>query len=132
MNKKIILENIVLNTVPSEKIFFDGCKLELNVDDVNEESYKLVFLPFQALKIRTIDCVDIFEYFCEDCKYDGVYHRNIFEIVGSNWIEELKLQLKNNDEQANFLENAKHYMITTDSNIIEVISTGIMVEKLTK
>ena len=129
---KIIYKNLKLHTVPLEKILINSHMIKITVDDITEKTYELIFDPYQAIKIITIDCVDIDSYYCDECYYEGCYHNHLIEVEGSLWIKNLKDELKKNDEEAYFLDKSRHFVVATNDNIIEIIAEDLQLNQMDK
>lgn len=121
------MKEFEIHTTPLEKISIDGNTIDITLDDINEKRYHIVARPYQAIKIVTIDCVSSKDYYNEFCYRDGRYHRHILQIQDSPMIDELKRNLT--DEHATFLNDARHYVLPLQDNIIEFIAKEIIVRE---
>ena len=52
------------------------------------------------------------------------------EVIDSNWLHELRCSLLNIDEEADFMDKSKHFLIPCYDNIIEIIAWDIEVTKI--
>ena len=128
MRTKIHMYDFEIHTTPLEKINVETSKIEIFLDDINEDRYLITICPFQAIKIVTIDCFSILTYYNEYCFRDGIYHTHILEIEDSEWIDELRRCLT--DEHATFLNEAKHFVLPLQDNAVEFVSKDFSVVKL--
>ena len=90
---------------------------EVEVCAHNKEN-KLVlikFKDFQSVKLTSNECTKI--------KIEN--YSNILEVLNSNWINKLTEKFKNQDEIINFENNARHFIIPLETQILEVISWAI-------
>ena len=127
MNTIVVTKDFEIHTTPLEKVIMDAYEIQIFLDDINEKRYKIRICPYQAYRIVTIDCFSIATYYNEYCTRDGVYHTHILEVVESEWIKELKNSLT--DTHAIFLNEAKHYVLPLQENVIEFVAKGFdMVE----
>ena len=119
--KIIKVENIPhLNNVPLESILIEKPKLIIDLDDINEQRFRLEFSPYQAIKVTTIDCFDVPESM-------GIMQKNVMEVIGSEWMQDLKKSLKQIDSTANFMDKARHFIIPFYDDVLEVVAWDITV-----
>lgn len=125
MNVKVIMKDFEIHTTPLEKIIIDTYSIEIYLDDISGNRYKISVNPYQAIKIKTIDCVSSADYYNEFCFREGRYHRHILLVEGSYFMKELS------DKNANldFLKNSKHYVFPLQDNIIDLIAFDFKLEK---
>lgn len=117
MSLKIITREVEFNITPLEDISINTTSINIYFDDINEKRWKLTFCPFQAVKIVTVDCANPKMFLL-----NGTWQRFIIEMLDSNWIRELKSTLSQNDEGADFMEKAHHFILPFQDNIIEVVA----------
>lgn len=117
MNMNPVNEQIVIHSTPLEGIHLNNDNLEVEFDDVNEQRWKFIFNPYQALKITTIDCIDTIPLLI-----GGRRPLNVLEVNNSTWITYLKEELLKKDSEANFLDKARHYIFPFQDNIIEIVA----------
>lgn len=73
------------------------------------------------MRITTTDCFDI-SILVEQVELPkNPYKRYIWEVIDSPWIESLKRELKERDENATFMEKAHQYTLELD-NVVEVVA----------
>ena len=129
MKTKIISSNIVIHTVPLEKIDFDT-QLTVTFDDVNLNRITKKFINVIAFKFVFEDVWD-YDYMCDEAFYTDEngnerYKRYIYELLDSKWIDELR---KNSDEQdADVFEDIEyhHFILILGDKILEVVAEKIM------
>lgn len=129
-NLKIIEKNLIVNNVPLENISVNGGKIVIELDDKSEKRYRLTFSPIQAQKIITIDCADSNSFFSEECLICGKYQRFLLEVVESEWIKQLKSDLKKNDENANFMDKSRHFVLDLRDIIVEIVAWNYEIEEV--
>jgi len=125
---EILKEEFEIHGTPLEKICIEECKVTIELDDINEERYIVTFIPYQAIKITTFDCMPIDYYFSDQCIKEGRYHCYILEMTDSPWIKQLKTDLI--DENANFLNKSKHFLIPLRQDIIEIVAHKVDIKKV--
>jgi hypothetical protein len=125
MKTKVIMQDFEVNTTPLEKISIDTNSIEILLDDIAENRYKISAKPYQAIRIMTIDCVSSVDYHNDYCFRDGRYHRHILLMENSDFLNVLKEKAS----EPNFLEKAKHFVLPLQENIIEIIAYDVKVEK---
>lgn len=122
MEVKIVTKIPEINTTPLEKIVVGTNKVQIEFDDVEEERWEITFCPFQAVEVTTFDCSNLELTESKDAIIDGVYHSYILEIIDSPLIKRLKEELATRDSEANFLENAHHYIFPFQENTVEIVA----------
>ena len=122
MITKIIDKSFIINNVPLDEIIVEKNTVTIDFDDVNEQRYKIKFTKYQSVKITTADCFDKDILLTSETLESGRYQRYILEIEKSEWIEQLKKRLKENDENANFMEQSRHFIIDLRDKIIEIVA----------
>ncbi len=112
-----------LHTTPLASITCISPKIIVEADDENESHIRLTFEPYQALRITTFDCFS---------RPDGkpIIPQTVMEIQNSTWIDELRNTLKLTDCDADFLDNAKHYLLPLEDDFLEVVSWSVEVESI--
>ena len=120
MKAKIINKSFIINNVPLEHISIEEYVIVIELDDVNENRYRMVFKPYQALKITTADCFDKDILLIRESFELGIYQRHILEVENSEWIMQLKKALKENDEDASFMKESRHFIVDLRDNILEI------------
>lgn len=116
---QIVTPALQIHVTPQERLIYDGRDLIVQFDDVKEHRVRLRFSPCQAIKVTTIDCFDVRSLFV-----NGKLERSVLEQRDSQWITTLKEELYQNDHQASFMQQAHHYILPFQDNIVEVIAWG--------
>ena len=107
--------------VPQPRVELRDRMAIVEVDDVVDgraRSIRIVFEPFQAVRITTEDC---FIYEDEEGEEDESLE-GLVEVVGSPWVEELTAALAQLNKTATFMNKARHFLITTRENVVEVVA----------
>ena len=125
MKTKIIDSNIVIHSTPLEKITFD-VYLIVTFDDVNANRITKKFINVVGFKVVDED-VWSYDYMCNEAFYTDKngnerYMRYIYELLDSEWIDELR---KNSEEQDSEIFEEKiyhHYILMLGDKILEVIA----------
>ena len=125
MGISVVLPEIEIHTTPLEELFIDSTSITIFFDDINENRYKIIAEPYQAINITTIDCVSCKEYYNSFCYRDGIFHRHILQVENSELL--CSLIKRTNDNQ--FLMNSKHYVLPLQDNLIEFLAYDFKIEK---
>lgn len=128
MRVKVFLPDFEIHTTPLEEISMDPHTIDIVLDDINEQRFKITAKPYQAMRVTTIDCVSGKDYYNEFSFRGGRYHRHILQIEDSPIIKELRANLI--DSGSTFLDDAKHYVLPLQDNFIDIVATGFTVKKL--
>ena len=123
MGISVVLPEIEIHTTPLEELFIDSNSITIFFNDINENRYKMIAEPYQAINITTIDCASS-EYY-NFCYRDGIFHRNILQVENS----ELLCSLIKRANEKQFLMNSKHYVLPLQDNLIEFLAYDIKIEK---
>ena len=121
---KIIEKSIIIHNVPSEKISVEENTVTIDFDDIYERRHKIQFTPYQAIKITTADCFRKDVLLTDETLASGRYQRYILEIENSQWTDQLKRALKEIDENASFMEHARHFVLDLGDEIVEIAASG--------
>lgn len=120
MQLKVPSEQLpMLHTTPLATVIYKDTKITVNVDDVNENRWELVFQPFQAIRITTIDCF----YIADDVYLES---GRIVEVVKSTWIDSLKKASLEIDCDASFMNKSRHFLVPLQDDFLEIISWGVL------
>ena len=125
MGISVVLPEIEIHTTPLEELFIDSSSITIFFDDINENRYKMIAEPYQAINITTIDCVSCKEYYNSFCYRDGIFHRHILQVENS----ELLCSLIKRANEKHFLMDSKHYVLPLQDNLIEFLAYDIKIEK---
>lgn len=108
-----------IHPTPLEKLTYEGSDIVIEFDDVSEDRIRLIFSPWQAIRVTTIDCFDVHVLL-----FDGRLHRRLLEWRDSEWLMALREELQRHDREATFLDHASHFVLPFQDNIVEVIAVG--------
>ncbi|MBK6904531.1 MAG: hypothetical protein IPH04_17445 [Saprospirales bacterium] len=112
-----------LHTVPFPELRIGKGEITLSVDDVDEKRFQLVFKPFQAIRVTTVDC------FLFPTK-SGFIRGGVFIVENSPWVLELREALRQIDRTATFMDKAFHYLIPAGDDVIEVVAWGVVSSRI--
>jgi len=118
------LQNIPrLHTTPLASVQVKDSQVIADVDDEQEKRFRLVFKPYQAMRMMTADCYSLPE---------GVtlIPNTVMEVLNSSWIVELIRSLKQVDETATFMGKARHFIVPLQDDFLEVVAWGITTSDL--
>ncbi len=112
-----ISNQIEINETPLERLSYEGADLIVEFDKQDNERVRLTFSPWQALRVTTIDCYDVRSLLIE-----GRLHRRVLEFMDSEWISALKGELHYHDYLATFLNDAHHFVLLFQDNVVEIVA----------
>lgn len=118
-----VLELPKLHSTPLPTISIVPPKVQLDVDDAQERRVRLIFEPYQAIRITTSDCFLVDEE-------TEILPQTVVQVEGSSWLKELKRNLSVVDEGADFLDQAKHYLVPLQDDFLEVVAWGVKAEDI--
>ena len=107
-----------------KKISVEENTVTIDFDDIYERRHKIQFTPYQAIKITTADCFRKDVLLTDETLASGRYQRYILEIENSQWTDQLKRALKEIDENASFMEHARHFVLDLGDEIVEIAASG--------
>lgn len=110
-----------LEGTPLPEVKVESSCVSVELDDESEKRIRLVFKPYQALRMTTADC-----YIPPGSL--SIIPKVVVEVVGSNWIDELRANLGKIDEGADFMDKAHHYLVPLQDDFLEVVAWGIDVK----
>lgn len=113
-----------LHTTPLADVHVEGSgrpRVVVELDDVNEKRFRLVFGTYQAVRVTTDDCFS---------PVAPITSRAVVEVINSPWIAELTAVLKRKDDAATFMQKAKHFLIPNQDNFIEIVAWNIKHESM--
>lgn len=111
-----------LHTTPLADVHIEGSKaprVVVELDDVNEKRFRLVFETYQAVRVTTADCF---------WPVVPITSQAVVEVINSPWIAELTAVLKKSDHAATFMQKAKHFLIPAQDDFIEIVAWGVKQE----
>lgn len=90
----------------------------VELDGAAGERLRLVFSPYQAVRIRTADL------FVPPA--DGAFRAHVvMEVLDSPWLAELGADLERVASGATFMGQAHHYLLTAGDSVVEVVARGL-------
>lgn len=107
-----------LHSVPRAEVEIRERRVVISLDDASERRLRLIFRPYQAVRVTTIDC------FLVPPK-SGFSRTGVSRVEGSVWLEELRAALARIDRDATFLQTATHYVIPAGDDVVEIVATGM-------
>lgn len=128
MLTKVYMKEFEIHTTPLEQIKMNPYCIEIDLDDIMEERYRIIVKPYVAFKIVTSDCVHYGEFSNDYVFRDGRLHRHILEIEDSEWIHDLRTDIT--DAHSSFLQNVRHYVLLLQDNVIEIVAESLSIEKI--
>lgn len=121
---QIIDRELKIHECPCEKIYVDEGSIKIVIDDIYENSKSLIFQPYQAIRITTVDCADLSGIdSCSDMFTTGKYQRYLLEETESTWIPQLRKNLFDPDDD--FLIKARHFVLHLGDNLVEIIAWNV-------
>ncbi len=110
-----------LHTTPLAKVVVECPRVVVELDDEEKKRFRLLFEPYQAVRVVT-----------EDCFYppEGltVVPNTVVEVKESPWVQELRENLSHVDHTATFLEKARHYLLPLQDDFLEVVAWKVSYE----
>lgn len=121
---RIVDSEWVMHETPLETIQMSGGTIQILADDIHEKRIRLVFQPYQAVKITTVDCADrsVLES-CPEVFGSGVYQRYLLEETESRWIPALRESLA--DPEDDFLDRSRHFVLHLGDNLVEIAAWDV-------
>lgn len=112
-----------LETTPLAALKVESSCVSVDVDDEEENRVRLVFKPYQAIRMVTADCYippgDL-----------SIIPKVVVEVIGSTWLDELRANLREVDTGADFMEKARHYLVPLQDDFLEVVAWSLEVERI--
>ena len=122
---KPIAETPALHRVNYPVIQIKDRMIRVELDDADSNKIALKFQPYQALKVTTQDC------YLEEEGDTGAGDRLLYQQT-SAWLNELKAALHRNDQTANFMDKAVHFIIPAGDDVLEIAAWKIEITHLGK
>jgi hypothetical protein len=123
---QIVDRDLKIHNVPLEKIQISDGSIKIILDDIYEKSKCLIFKPYQAIKITTVDCADLsFLETYPELFPSGIYQRYLLEETESSWIPKLRESLVVPDDD--FLIQSRHFILDLRDNIVEIVAWDIQI-----
>ena len=121
----IPVENLPrLHVTPLASIQMKESCVVVEADDEAEKRIELLFQPYQALRVTTADCFVL-------PKGVSIVPQTVVEVVGSEWIAALKVNLRQVDETAKFMEKARHFIVPLQDDFLEVVAWNAIAREVT-
>ncbi len=110
-----------LHVTPVPLVMCDCPKVIVEADDDQERRIRLVFEPYQAVRVITADCFEV---------PDGVtiIPQTIVEIKNSTWLDTLRNTLKITDHEADFMDKARHFLLPLQDDFLEIVAWEVRSE----
>ncbi len=133
---RIVEPRLQIHEVPLENIHVTSNSVTIELDDESEARWRLHFMPIQAVRITTEDCMynlDIIKEIDnrEACYPDGHYVRYLIEKVDSPWIKQLRAALYEDQATYDFTEKSHHYVMHVGDNLWEIVSWEVEITEIT-
>lgn len=110
-----------VDEVNEERVVYTRGQVTVELDLDRDGRLVLAFSPYQALRVTTIDCFDVYEDDASDQGEDTV----VKECTHSTWLEQLSSVLAEADASASFMSKSRHFVIVTDACAIEVAAWSV-------
>ena len=107
-----------IHTVPLPELVVGKGEVRIGLDDADETRVTFVFTPYQAVRVTTLDAFPT-------PPESGLRPGGVFMVEESEWIEELRSVLALKDSTATFLDRARHYVIPSGDDIVEVVAWDV-------
>jgi hypothetical protein len=93
------------------------------IDDEHEQRVRLVFQPYQAVRLTTADCFVLPDEI-------AAVPRAVSKIIDSDWLAALRANLKRVDETATFMDKAQHFLVPLQDDFLEVAAWSVRIERM--
>lgn len=121
---QIIDRNLKIHECPLEKFYVAKGSIKIVIDDIYENSKSLIFQPYQAIRITSVDCADLSIIdSCADVFATGKYQRYLLEETESTWIPKLRETLVDPDDD--FLIKSRHFVLHLGDNLVEIVAWNV-------
>jgi hypothetical protein len=112
-----------LETTPLAEVKVASSRVTVDLDDEEENRIQLAFDPYQAVRMVTADCYippgDL-----------SIIPKVVVEVTGSTWLDELRANVREIDQGADFMDKAHHYMVPLQDDFLEVVAWGVELKSL--
>ena len=112
-----------LHTTPLATIRIEYPRVVIEADDEHERRFRLLFEPYQALRVVTEDCFDTPGGL-------AIIPQTVVEVKDSRWVHELQSILVRNDHQATFLTKARHFLLPLQEDFLEIVAWNVRCEAI--
>jgi len=92
------------------------------VTDVERQDVTLLFQPYQAVRLTTVDCF----------LAPGDLPRRLAQMYWSRsspWLDELTAALAEVDHTADFMDSAVHFLVPAGDDVLEVVAWQVRIER---
>jgi len=110
-----------LHGTPLAAVHVENSRVVVELDDENERRFRLVFSPYQALRVTTADCFSV-------PRGQRLEPWWVVQVLESSFLSELRATLKRVDTTATFMSQAKHFLIPAQDEYIEVVAWNVSIE----
>jgi hypothetical protein len=93
----------------------------VEADDDQERRFRLLFEPYQALRMVTEDCFDTPGGL-------AIIPQTIVEVKDSPWVRDLQSVLARSDHSATFLTKARHFLLPLQEDFLEIVAWDVRCE----
>ena len=110
-----------LHATPLATIRVEYPRVVVEADDAQERRFRLLFEPYQALRVVSEDCFET---------PDGltVIPQTVVEVKDSPWVRELQSVLARSDQNATFLAKARHFLLPLQDDFLEIVAWNVRCE----
>ncbi len=115
-----------LHETPLPVINVNPPRMTLEADDQAERRVRLIFEPYQAVRVITADCFDVPQGLMLSVPWP------VFECLNSPLIAELKQILARTDVTATFMNDTRHFLIPLRDDFLEVVAREVKWEFVPK
>lgn len=106
-----------LHVTPLAVVHADTQRVVIELDDEHEARGRLVFEPYQAVRITTADC-----FVLDDL---SILAQTVAEVVDSPWLRVLRAAQLRVDARATFMKAARHFLVPAQDDFIEVVAWNV-------
>lgn len=112
-----------LHGAPVALVTCDSPRIIVEVDNDKGKRIRLVFEPYQAVRIITADCFEVPEGV-------SIAPQTIVEIRNSTWVDALRNTLKATDYEADFMDKARHFLLPLQDDFLEIVAWNVRAESV--
>ena len=109
-----------LHTTPLASVRVGNSQVIADVDDEQEIRLRMLFEPYQAMRMTTADCFVL----PDDV---ALLPNTVMEVLESGWIRTLTKSLERVDATATFMDKARHFILPLQDDFLEVIAWNITI-----
>jgi hypothetical protein len=108
----------LLNTTPLATISIGSSAVNVMADDAAETRILFTFKPYQAVRVITADC------FSPPANLSSL-PRTLLEVEDSPWIKQLTEALERIDQNATFMQRARHFLFRLQDEYAEIVAWSV-------